>query len=202
MNTQQERPGRPGQRDRKDKFVRTNWKIKARECRLVEEGRPPRMMPTREALAIAQEAGLDLVEVNYDFRADVATCKICDYGKLQYDEKRRQKEARRAAKAGQAELKCLQISMTTDTADLDRIIGRGREFLQGGHRVRLALRLRGRREMANVETARRVLADAMARFSDVAVVDQPVSLAGRELSCVFRKGQPAKGGPGITISVG
>lgn len=196
--------------DKREKFVRHNWKIKAPQCRIVEDGKPPRILPTKSALEYAQRQGLDLVEVNYDFKSGISTCKVCDYGKFMYDMKRREKDAKKQARAAAVDVKCIQISLTTDTADLDRIVRRGREFLDAGDKVKLALRLRGRREMANMKAAEQVMAGVMDRFKDVAVVEQPMSLSGRELSCVFRKGQSAKAkvpetsrpaGGGITITV-
>lgn len=211
MNDTHRQDADKNRNDKREKFVRHNWKIKAQQCRVVEDGKPPRIMPTRSALEYAQGQGLDLVEVNYDYKAGISTCKICDYGKFMYDMKRREKDAKKQARAAAVDVKCIQISLTTDTADLDRIIRHGREFLDAGDKVRLALRLRGRREMANMKAAERVMAGVMERFKDVAVVEQPMSLSGRELSCVFKKGQsakpktpeipgPAKGG--ITITVG
>ena len=189
-------------RRERDKFVRHNWKIKAAQCRVIEEGQAPRVMPTRAAIERAQQAGLDLVEVNYDFKSGVSTCKICDYGKYMYDIKRREKNMKKQARAATVDTKCLQISLTTDTADLDRIVRRGHEFLEAGDKVKLSLRFRGRREMANMSTARDILSQVMSRFNDIAVIEQAPQLNGRELSCVFRKGVMTKaGGNKITISV-
>jgi translation initiation factor IF-3 len=211
MNDTHRQDADKNRNDKREKFVRHNWKIKAQQCRLVEEGKPPRVMPTKNALEYAQGLGLDLVEVNYDYKSGISTCKVCDYGKFMYDMKRREKDAKKQARAAAVDVKCIQISLTTDTADLDRIVRHGREFLDSGDKVRLALRLRGRREMANVKAAEQVIAGVMERFKDVAVVEQPVSLSGRELSCVFRKSQTQKQvkaqeqprpAGGITITVG
>ena len=185
----------------REKFVRYNWKIKAPQCRVIEDGKPPRMMQTRAAIEYAQNIELDLVEVNYDFKSGVSTCRICDYGKYMYDLKRREKTMKKQARAATVDVKCLQISLTIDTADLDRVVKRGHEFLEAGDKVKLTLRLRGRREMANMAAAKEIMSQVMARFNDIAVVEQQPQLNGREFSCVFRKGQIAKADNGITIRV-
>ena len=91
MNMQQEKPNRSGQKDTREKFVRHNWKIKASQCLVVEEGRPPTIMNTRDAIEYAQGKGLDLVEVGYDPRSGISTAKVCEYGKYVYEMKRREK---------------------------------------------------------------------------------------------------------------
>ena len=96
----------------REKFVRYNWKIKAPQCRVIEDGKPPRMMQTRAAIEYAQNIELDLVEVNYDFKSGVSTCRICDYGKYMYDLKRREKTMKKQARAATVDVKCLQISLT------------------------------------------------------------------------------------------
>lgn len=186
MNIQQPQ-GRPGQKDSKERFVRHNWKIKARQCRVIEEGRPPIVMDTRAAVEYAQSKGLDLVEVGYDPKAGVSTAKICEYGKFMYDMKRREKAAKKQARANTADLKCLQMHLTTDTADFERMVEQAKGFLSNGDRVKLSLRFRGRRELSNMEYAKDLMRGLLTRFDGLAVLDSPPTLNGKELSCVIRK---------------
>lgn len=181
-----------GKDKKREKFVRTNWKIKACTCRLVEDGKQPRMMPTHEAMDYAQSLGLDLVELGYDYRNDTSTCRICDYGKFVYEQKQKEKLARKQVRANQVEVKTLQISLTTDTADLERVVSRARDFLKAGDKVRLTLRFRGRREIANVGMGKDVMKRMLVNFDDIAVLDSAPTLSGRELSCVLRRGQQKK----------
>ena len=95
MNTQQGKPNGSGQRDAREKFVRHNWKIKAGQCRVIAEGRPPTIMNTRDAIEYAQSKELDLVEVGYDPRSGISTAKVCEYGKYMYEMKRREKQAKK-----------------------------------------------------------------------------------------------------------
>lgn len=190
---QHDSEGRNDGKDKKrEKFVRTNWKIKACTCRLVEDGKQPRLMPTCEAMDYVQSLGLDLVELGYDYRNDTSTCRVCDYGKFVYEQKQKEKLARKQARANQVEVKTLQISLTTDTADLERIVSRAREFLEAGDKVRLTLRFRGRREIANVGMGKDVMKRMLVNFDDIAVLDSAPTLSGRELSCVLRRGQQKK----------
>jgi len=176
----------------KEKFIRTNWKIKAYECRLIENGTEPRILKTKDALDYAQSLGLDLVEVSYDYRSGVSTCKVCDYGKYVYEQKQREKAAKKQARANQVDLKCLQMSLTTDTADLERMISRAKEFLENGDRVKISLRFRGRRELSNIGMGKDIMKNVLSNFDGLAVLDSAPALNGKELSCIIRKGQPKK----------
>lgn len=182
--------GQDGNKDtdkKKDKFVRVNWKIRNQYCRVIEEGRQPRIMPTKEAIEYAQDLGLDLIEIGYDKANNCSNCKVYDYGKYQYETKRREKMAKKQARAAVQEVKCLQISLTTDSADLERIVSHAKEFLAAGDKVKLSLRFRNRRESANVDLAKTVMKDVLTKFDGIALLDSPPSLAGRELACILRK---------------
>lgn len=172
-----------------ERFIRHNWKIKNPMCRLVEDGKPPRVMPTKDALRLAQDAGTDLVEVGYDKYAGVSIVKITDYGKYVYLAKQKEKQLRKAARENQVEIKEVQLSLTIDTADLDRMVDRAKNFLAEGDKVKLALRFRGKREMANLGLAKDLMKRVLSNFDGVALLDSVPQLAGREMSCVLR---PAK----------
>lgn len=171
----------------KNKFIRVNWKIKSASCRVLEDGQPSRIMNTRSAIEYAQSIGLDLVEVNFDRQNNMSTAKICDYGKYAYDEKRREKLAKKQARANKADLKCLQMSLTTDTADLERMISHAKEFLENGDKVKIALRFRNRRESSSVDLAKDMMKKVLSRFDGLAVLDSTPCIAGRELYCILRK---------------
>ena len=187
MNTQQGKPNGSGQRDAREKFVRHNWKIKASQCRVIEEGQSPTIMNTRDAIEYAQSKGLDLVEVGYDPRSGISTAKVCEYGKYMYEMKRREKQAKKQARANAIELKCLQMHLTTDTADYERMVEQAKSFLNEGDKVKLSLRFRGRRELSNMNYAKELMKGLLSRFDGLAVLDSPPVLNGKELSCVIRK---------------
>ena len=174
------------QNGQKERFIRHNWKIKARRCRVIEDGVPPTIMDTKDAIAYAQSKKLDLVEVGYDHKSGVSTAKICEYGKFMYDLKRREKMAKKQARASMTDLKCLQMHLTTDTADFERMVRQAKGFLEEGDRVKLSLRFRGRRELSNMDYAKTLMKNLLARFDGIAVLDSPPALNGKELSCVIR----------------
>lgn len=179
-------------RDQKklEHVVRTNWNIKNQYCRIIEQGKSTRIVPTKDAVEYAESIGLDLVEIGYDKQNRCSNCKVCDYGKYVYEQKQREKQARKQARANFVEIKNLQISLTTDTADLERIIQHGREFLADGDKIKIILRFRNRRESANMELAKNVLRGVVDRFSDIALFDSKPVLNGREFSCILRKAVP------------
>lgn len=187
MNMQQGKPNKSGQRNAKEKFVRYNWKIKASQCRVIEENLPPTIMNTRDAIEYAQGKGLDLVEVGYDPKSGISTVKICEYGKYMYEMKRREKQAKKQARANATELKCLQMHLTTDTADYERMVEQAKSFLREGDRVKLSLRFRGRRELSNMNYAKELMKGLLSRFDGLAVLDSTPALNGKELSCIIRK---------------
>lgn len=187
MNIQQGKPGRSDQRDSRERFIRHNWKIKASQCRVVEDGKPPVVMDTRDAVKYAQDKGLDLVEVGYDPRSGISTAKVCEYGKYVYEMKRREKLAKKQARANATELKCLQMHLTTDTADYERMVEQAKSFLAEGDRVKLSLRFRGRRELSNIGYAKELMKGLLSRFDGLAVLDSQPALNGKELSCIIRK---------------
>lgn len=171
----------------KEKFVRTNWKIKAYNCRLIEPGKDSRILLTKDAISYAESLGLDLVEVSYDYKSNTSTCKICDYGKYMYEQKQREKLAKKQAKANQTELKTVQMSLTTDTADLNRMIEHAKQFLNNGDRVKISLRFRGRRELENVSMGKDIMKSVLSNFDGMAVLDAVPVLNGKELSCILRR---------------
>lgn len=124
-------------------YIKTNINesIRAREVRVInDEGDNLGVMDTRDALKKAQEAGLDLIEISPNTKPPIA--KITDYGKFQYDEKKRQKEAK--AKAHVTETKVIQIKVGTGDHDLELKAKNISKWLKEGNRIKLDLFLKGR----------------------------------------------------------
>lgn len=128
--------------NRKDN-TRINNQIRAREVRVIdttEEGVPPRVMDTREAITLAESKGLDLIEISPNAVPPVA--KIMDFGKYKYEEAKKSKEAKK--KAHLTETKSIQIKIGTGENDLLLKAKKANEWLQEGHRVKVELYLVGR----------------------------------------------------------
>ncbi len=155
-----------------------NEQIRDKEIRLVGEGgQQLGIMSSREAMKLAEDAGLDLVKIAPT--ANPPVCKIVDYGKYKYEQLRREKEARKKQRT--VELKEIRLSPNIDTNDLNTKISAARKFLSKGDKVKITLRFRGR-EMAHMNNSRHILDDIAESLSDIAVVDKPPKVEGRSMT--------------------
>ena len=158
-----------------------NGQIRDKEVRVISEtGEQLGIMSSREAQALADEAGLDLVKIAPT--ANPPVCKIVDYGKFRYEQSRKEKEARKKQKI--IELKEIRLSPNIDTNDLNTKVNTARKLLAKGDRVKVTLRFRGR-EMAHMNNSKHVLDDFAAALSDVAVVEKPAKVEGRAMHIVL-----------------
>lgn len=173
--------------NQKERTVRVNYSIKNTYSRVIEEGKAPIIMRTSEAIKYAESLDLDLVEIGYDKANNCSNCKICDYSKYIYEQKKREKEAKKQARANKVEIKSVQFSLTTDVADKERMINHAKEFLNEGDKVKLAIRFRNRREMTNIDLAKTLMKEILTSFNDLAMLDSTPTLNGKELSCIIRR---------------
>ena len=158
-----------------------NEQIRDIEVRLIgEDGEQLGIMSAREALKIAQEEELDLVKIAPAAKPPV--CKIIDYGKFRYEQSRKEKEAKKKQKT--VELKEVRLSPNIDTNDLNTKVNNARKFISKGNKVKVTLRFRGR-EMAHVQQSRHILDDFAELLTDIAVVEKPAKLEGRNMSMVL-----------------
>lgn len=154
-----------------------NEQIRDKEIRLIgESGEQLGIMSSREALKLAEEAGLDLVKIAPTAKPPV--CKIVDYGKYRYELARKEKDAKRKQKV--IEVKEIRMSPNIDTNDLNTKVGAARKFLEKGNRVKVTLRFRGR-EMAHMSTSKHILDDFAQMLSDIAVVEKVPKVEGRSM---------------------
>lgn len=131
----------------KKDYTRINNQIRAKEVRVIdstEEETAPRVMDTREAIALAESKGLDLIEISPNAVPPIA--KIMDYGKFKYEEKKKLKETKK--KAHLTETKSLQVKIGTGEHDLQLKAKRASEWLREGHRIKIELYLVGRSKYA------------------------------------------------------
>ena len=135
------------------------------------------IVSAREAMAKAQEAGLDLVKIAPQAKPPV--CKIIDYGKYRYELARKEKEARKKQKT--IDVKEVRLSPNIDTNDLKTKVNAARKFIEKGDKVKVSLRFRGR-EMAHIDSSKHILEDFAEKLSDIAVVDKAPKLEGRSMT--------------------
>ena len=134
-------------------------------------------MSVKEALALAEEAGVDLIKIAPNAKPPV--CKISDYGKFKYEQTRREKEAKKKQKV--IEVKEIRLSPNIDTNDLNTKSNAARKFLTKGDRVKVTLRFRGR-EMAHMNSSKHILDDFAEALSDIAVVEKAPKVEGRSMT--------------------
>lgn len=127
--------------------LRINEGIRASELRVLQDGQESTVMTRDEALALAQEQGLDLIEISANATPPVA--RITDYGKFVYDQKKKQKEIK--SKQHIVEVKSIQVKVGTGDGDLALKASRASEWLGEGHRVKIELYLRGRAKYMDKE---------------------------------------------------
>lgn len=154
-----------------------NEQIRDKEIRLIgEDGAQLGIMSPRDAMKLAEEAGLDLVKIAPTAKPPV--CKIVDYGKYRYELARREKDAKKKQKV--IEIKEIRMSPNIDTNDLNTKASAARKFIEKGNRVKVTLRFRGR-EMAHMSTSKHILDDFAQLLSDIAVVEKPAKVEGRSM---------------------
>ncbi len=165
------------------KGLRINGQIRAAQIRLVDaENNQVGVVTKEEAMSRAQEAGLDLVEVAPNSEPPV--CRIMDYGKWLYQQKRRVREAHKKTQHPIATLKEIRLRPETDTHDLEIKVGHARAFLEKGHRVQFSVFFRGR-QMLHRELGTEMLNAIMATLQDVAKIERPSMMTGRRMTLLL-----------------
>ena len=152
-----------------------NDEIQDKEVRLIgADGAQLGIVSASEANAMADEQGLDLVKISPN--AVPPVCKIMDYSKFCYDQKKREKDARKNQKV--VEIKEIRMSPSIDTNDLNTKIKSALKFLADGNRVKVSVRFRGR-EMAHTNIGEKLLMDFAEACSEIAAMEKNPKLEGR-----------------------
>ena len=161
---------------------RLNEEINVREVRLVgEEGEPIGVIPTAEAIAMAEEAGVDLVEVSPN--AEPPVCKLMDYGKFLFEKSKALKEQKKKQK--QIQIKEVKFRPGTDEGDYQVKLRNLRRFIEEGDKAKVTLRYRGR-EMAHQEIGIEMLNRIKADLEDIAVCESfPSRVEGRQMTMML-----------------
>jgi translation initiation factor IF-3 len=161
-----------------NKGLRINEQIRAREVRLIDDqGEQKGIVPTLEALKMARELSLDLVEVAP--QANPPACKILDYGKYRFEMEKKLRESKKKQKL--QELKEIRMQPKIDDHDLDFKSKHVKEFLADGDKVKVTIRFRGR-ELAHTELGLVVLKDVLSKLGDDYVIEKQPAMEGRFMS--------------------
>lgn len=165
--------------------MRTNYQIRVPQVRVLQsDGSNLGVMTTQEALKLAQEQGLDLVEVNP--KGTPPVCKIIDYGKYKYEEKKKQSEAKKNQKI--QELKEITFRPNTDENDLEHKLSSAKTFLEEGNKVKFTIRFRGR-EITHPQVGKDKLDWMIEKLGDLISTNSQYSLEGKFMSLIV---YPAK----------
>jgi len=165
----------------KEPSIRVNERIRIPEVRVVMgTGENLGVLPTREALQIARDHGMDLVEINP--KASPPVCKIMDFGRYKYDQKKKARDAKR--KASVIEIKEIKFRPRTDDHDFDHKLKRIRQFLEDNNKVKLTVRFRGR-EMAHQDIGRDLLYRVAETVKELGQVVQEPASEGRAMSMLL-----------------
>jgi len=152
-----------------------NEEIRDKEVRLIgADGAQLGIMSAAQANALAEEQGMDLVKISPN--AVPPVCKIMDYSKFCFDQKKREKEAKKNQRV--VEIKEIRMSPSIDTNDLNTKIKAAQKFLADGNRVKVSIRFRGR-EMAHTNIGEKLLLDFAAACTEVASMEKNPKLEGR-----------------------
>ncbi len=173
-------PHRPGYQHRGRSIdpyahIRRNLRIKAAQVRVIDpEGKQLGVMSSDQAYKLAQQIGLDLVEVAPN--ANPPVCRILDFGKYIYEENKKTK----SSKSGATKIKEIELTARIDPHDLNTKLRHAETFLHEGNKVKMRLKFRGR-EMAHTEIGFEVVNKALADLSSVGHPDSSPKLAGRNI---------------------
>ena len=168
--------------------TRVNTAIRAPQLRVIDsDGKQLGVLPRNEALRLAEERSLDLVEVAPNAVPPVA--KLMDFGKYQYERAKREREARKSRK--EVEIKEVRLRPKTDEHDINFKIRQARSFLESGAKVKVRMRFRGR-EIYNLDVARKQFDYFVRELEDVATVEQRPSFEGRTMLMIMAPGSSHK----------
>lgn len=167
-----------------------NEEIRDREIRLIDQnGEQQGIMPTRKALELAEQAGLDLVKIAPQAKPPV--CKLMDYGKYRFEQSKKEREIRKNQKV--ITIKEVRLSAVIADHDFEVRVKQGQKFLQEGNKVKASIRFRGR-QIAHSQIGMEVMTEFAERLKDIAVVERKPLIEGRNMAMVLapKEGKDAK----------
>lgn len=161
-----------------NKGLRINQMIRVREIRLIDdEGNQSGIVSTLEALNLAKERNLDLVEVSPN--ANPPVCKILDFGKYRFEQEKKLRDSKKNQKV--LKIKEIRMQPKIGSGDLDTKAKHIQEFIDEGDKVKVTIRFRGR-ELAHTELGFEVLNEVLKRLTSAYVIEKPAAMDGRNMS--------------------
>lgn len=160
-----------------------NEQIRAREVMVIgPNGEKLGVKAIKDALTLAGYAGFDLVLISPN--ANPPVCKIMDYNKFKYENKKKQKENMKKQRESNLEVKEYRLSVTIDTHDFETRVRNSSKYLEKGHKVKVSIRFKGR-EMAHPELGKEVLIRFAESLNEIAEVEQQPKMEGRFMTMML-----------------
>jgi translation initiation factor IF-3 len=167
----------------KDKDLFINEQIRAKEVMVIGPGGEQLgVKPIKDALTLANYAGFDLVLINQSSNPQV--CKIMDYNKFKYENKKRQKENLKKQRESNLDMKEYRLSVTIDVHDFNTRVNNSRKYLEKGHKIKVSIRFKGR-EMAHTDLGKNVLLRFADALGEVSTVESQPVLDGRVMIMIL-----------------
>ncbi len=165
---------------RNDDGPRINEDIKAKQVRLIDANNENRgVVSISEALAIAEEEGLDLIEISP--QAVPPVCKVLDFGKYRYEQQKRKNEAKKNQKV--VEIKEIKLRPMIEAHDYEVKLKQAKKFLDQGNKVKLTMRFKGRELSAN-DKGKQVLMRIVEDLGENCKIDSEIKLEGRQMTAI------------------
>ena len=164
-----------------EQILRGPREQRVRDVRVVDdEGQALGIMNVRDALAIAQEKGLDLIEVAPTAQPPV--CRIMDYGKYKYEQGKRENEQRKKHK--QQDIKGIKMGPVTAEHDFQVRVRHAQDFLKDGDKVKVTIQFKGR-QITHPELAKRLMERMVEATADIGIVEKPALIEGRMMTMIL-----------------
>jgi translation initiation factor IF-3 len=164
-----------------EQILRGPREQRVRDVRVIDdEGQALGIMNVRDALAIAQEKGLDLIEVAPTAQPPV--CRIMDYGKYKYEQGKRENEQRKKHK--QQDIKGIKMGPVTAEHDFQVRVRHAQEFLKEGDKVKVTIQFKGR-QITHPELAKRLMERMVEAITDIGIVEKPALIEGRMMTMIL-----------------
>jgi translation initiation factor IF-3 len=166
-----------------EKGLRINERIRVPQVRLIDQdNNQVGIVQKYEAMNMAREAGLDLVEVAPTSEPPV--CRIMDYGKYLYQQKRKLRDAHKKHQVHATSMKEIRLRPETDKHDLEIKVNHGREFIEKGHKVQFTIMFRGR-QMLHQEQGHEILGEIKVALEDISKVERPARMSNRRMTMML-----------------
>ena len=160
---------------------RVNYQIRVPQVRVIKGEQQLGVMSTDQARKLAQEEGMDLVEVAPEARPPV--CKIMDYGRFKFEQRLKKKEAQKRQRESQVQLKEIRLRPGIADNDVATKINQAKKFLEDGCKVQFNLQFRGQRELSHKDQGFAVMNKVVETLNELAIVDRMPKMEGNKLIC-------------------